>query len=324
MSGGAIFTADDIARAFLAACDAELRALKPGNVHVHAGGHGMAVEQFERAAAAAAPHVADAGQPVGRRILRAVAASLAAAGCNTNLGILLLCVPLAEAAFSAHFSRGGPASDRPGAPNAWRSPLPLPAPAPPGGGEGSPLRAALRQVLDGLSPDDAVNVFRAIASANPGGLGESAEADVAQPPRIPLRQAMAIAATRDRIARAYVTAFEDVFEVALPLLDEARAGLPSDELAVTALHMGLLAAFPDSHIARKYGAAVAEDVRGEARRLVHLIRPRLAAGAVDELGDFDRRLKERGLNPGTTADFVVATLFAAQLEARLSSAISAT
>ena len=46
-------------------------ALKPGNVHVHAGGHGMEAEQFEASAVAAAPFLAAAGATVGARILRA-------------------------------------------------------------------------------------------------------------------------------------------------------------------------------------------------------------------------------------------------------------
>ena len=73
-----------IAELFLAACRAELAALKPGNVHVHAGGHGMEVGQFEVSAEAAAPWIAASEAKVGTRVLRAVEASLAAAGCNTN------------------------------------------------------------------------------------------------------------------------------------------------------------------------------------------------------------------------------------------------
>src|SRR5262245_56603725 len=87
-----------IGELFLAACRAELAALKPGNVHVHAGGHGMQVAQFEKSAEAAAPWVGAHDAKVGTRILRAVEASFAAAGCNTNLGIVLLCAPLAAAA----------------------------------------------------------------------------------------------------------------------------------------------------------------------------------------------------------------------------------
>ena len=87
-----------ISAAFLAACLAELQALKPGNVHIHAPGHGMQVAQFKAAAIAAAPFIADPALSVGQRILHATEKSFAAAQCNTNLGIILLCAPLAKAA----------------------------------------------------------------------------------------------------------------------------------------------------------------------------------------------------------------------------------
>ena len=81
---------DETAELFLAACRAEIGALKPGNVHLHAGGHGMETAHFEASAAAAAPWIADRALNVGLRIQCAVEASIAAAGLNTNLGILLL------------------------------------------------------------------------------------------------------------------------------------------------------------------------------------------------------------------------------------------
>ena len=74
-------------------------ALKPGNVHVFADGHGMTAEDFcrerrERPRPLSAPPRAlgSAGASVG-----AVEAS-GAVGQNTNLGIVLLCAPLAAAA----------------------------------------------------------------------------------------------------------------------------------------------------------------------------------------------------------------------------------
>ena len=47
-------TADALHAAFVAACETELRALKPGNVHVYADGHGMSVDDFRASAIAAA------------------------------------------------------------------------------------------------------------------------------------------------------------------------------------------------------------------------------------------------------------------------------
>src|SRR3989304_5392508 len=56
--------------------------------------------------------------------------------------------------------------------------------------------------------EDAAGVYEAILRATPAGLGTAEREDVSAPPAATLREAMALAAGRDRIARAYVTAFE--------------------------------------------------------------------------------------------------------------------
>lgn len=267
--------------AFLDACRAELAALKPGNVHAFAPGHGMQVWHFEKSAEAAAPHISDPGLRVGARVRRAMEASFAIAGCNTNLGILLLCAPLACAADT----------DLPGA----------------------TIRERLRHVLAILDLDDAREAFRAIALANPAGLGHVDIEDVAGPPSMSLRAAMALAADRDRISRAYVTDYADVFETALPVLAAAHVRATMPELAVTTLHLTLLATFADSHVARKHGPETAAALQSEAIRRRDLYTPVATPDSVPELLAFDRELKARGINPGTTADFVVATLFAERL-----------
>ena len=124
---------------------------------------------------------------------------------------------------------------------------------------------------------------------------------------------MALARDRDRIARAYSTDFEEVFDFALPALNAARLSASTPERAVTTLHMALLAEFPDSHIVRKYGLKTAEQVQDEAHRLRGSFVPAVDEDGFKRLLAFDADLKSRGLNPGTTADIVVATLFAAAL-----------
>ena len=86
---------------YRAACLAELDALKVGNVHAYAGGHRMETADFVASAEVSAPFLAAAGARVGERVRGAVAATRARVGQNTNLGILLLCAPLARAAESA-------------------------------------------------------------------------------------------------------------------------------------------------------------------------------------------------------------------------------
>jgi triphosphoribosyl-dephospho-CoA synthase len=277
-------TQDETRELFLAACRSELNALKPGNVHVHAPGHGMEISHFEASAAAAAPWIADRALNIGARILCAVESSLAAAGMNTNLGILLLCAPLALAGEHA---------------------------------TGSDLRAEIAGVLSRLDDEDTEAVYKAIRLANPGGLGSAPDQDVARPPTVGLLQAMALAADRDRIARAYVTDFEEVFAFGLPTFANARVRAKDADFAVTTLHMAYLAQYPDSHIARKFGSARAEAIRAEACALSRFWSPVAGPETLDALHAFDTRLKQAGVNPGTTADFVVGTLFAASIADRL-------
>lgn len=269
-------TLAEAAEDFRAACHAELNAFKPGNVHIFRPGHGMTVATFERAAEVAAVRLV-AGRTVGERIESAVKASLAAVGCNANLGILLLAAPLVEAAFAS-------------APN-------------------EPLRSALARVLKRLTVEDAAAAYRAIAAANPGGLGRADEHDVAAPPTITLREAMAAAADRDRIALQYVTDFEDVFAAAAAY--ERHSGTRE---TVEDVYLGLLGLFPDSHIARKFGGEIAERVRREASAFA--TRLDVEPDRDRALDAFDLHLKAQGINPGTTADLTVAAVFAAKLQAR--------
>lgn len=278
--------APGVAELFMAVCRAEVMALKPGNVHVHAAGHGMTVADFLLSAEVAAPEIARPGAAVGERILRAVRATRAAVNCNTNLGILLLTAPLARA-----------------------------AEMPPS----RPLRDRVCAVLEDLSVEDAEAAYEAIRLAAPGGLGRAAEHDVAGPVTVDLRTAMAAAKLRDRIAAQYADGYRDVFGIgvararALAGKDTGKDSVPMAE----AVYLEFLTAFPDSHVLRKQGAAVAAALMSEARE----VRRQLAAEKSDAvrrdlLFAFDARLKWQGINPGTSADLTVASLFAHGLEDR--------
>lgn len=277
-------TALTLALQFKQACLAEIEALKPGNVHIFADGHGMTVQDFIRSAEIASPGIASSGASVGKRILTAVDATWDAVGCNTNLGILLLSGPLLAAAEAS--------------------------------GEGG-LRLALRQVLAGLSVEDAELTFRAIARASPAGLGRSSSGDVHEPVTMSLLEAMRIAQDRDRIARQYVTEYADVFD-AVRLYDEMLGKWQRPAWAATAVYLHFLSRFDDSHIARKHGKAIAEEVRVAAvphfESFIMLENPKRYMQALLEL---DTSLKSRGLNPGTSADLTVATILCSSLCSRM-------
>lgn len=264
--------------AFLRACRTELEALKPGNVHIHAAGHGMTVRDFLVSAEAAAGPLCEPGAPVGGRIRAAVEASWMAIPLNTNLGIVLLAAPLLCAA-----ERGA-----------------------------DPLRNRLDAVLKGLTIADAIDAFAGIRRANPGGLGRAEAQDVGTVPTVTLLEAMRLAAGRDLIARQYVTGYTDVFVTGVGRIGASRKAGHSPEWTATLVFLDFLRAFPDSHIARKFGMETAEQVRAEVA-LVYRALPRESGAAFPRLSAFDRSLKERGLNPGTSADLTVASLLASEL-----------
>jgi triphosphoribosyl-dephospho-CoA synthase len=272
---------DPLRRAYLGACALELRALKPGNVHVHAAGHGMTVDDFTRSAEASVDALTAIGAPVGRRIRDAIAATRAAVGCNTNLGIVLLAAPLVAATETAA----------------------------PGG-----LRPALAACLATLTTADAALAYEAIRLAAPAGLGTVPDQDVAVPPTVDLRQAMTLAASRDSVARQYATVYADVFDIGVARLMSAARDNVAPDWAASLAYLDFLAVFPDSHIERKHGSGVAARVRDEAAELRRFVGSRPREDAVVTLLAFDRRLKSAGLNPGTSADLTVASLLAAECE----------
>ena len=131
-----------------------------------------------------------------------------------------------------------------------------------------------------------------------------------------LLEAMRAAETRDRIAWNYTHDFADVFDLGLKWLKGAHERWNEPSWAVTRVYLGFLAHVPDTLIERKFGSGAASHVLEEAGPIeAGFAECEAPAAMAAPLMAFDRALKERGLNPGTSADLTVATLFAAALSA---------
>jgi triphosphoribosyl-dephospho-CoA synthase len=70
-----VFTSAQLAIAYRAACMGELQALKPGNVHAFADGHGMTIQDFILSADVTAEMMTRADLTVGERIFYAAEAT---------------------------------------------------------------------------------------------------------------------------------------------------------------------------------------------------------------------------------------------------------
>jgi triphosphoribosyl-dephospho-CoA synthase len=268
-----------IAESAQLACLLEVSAPKPGNVSPGQHFHDTRYEDFLASAVAiGAPMGAANDWPIGRTILAAVEATARWTRANTNLGIVLLFAPLARA-------------------------------------EGR--RDILRELLRSTSIDDARDAYRAIRLAGPAGLGDVGAQDVgAGEPTVTLREAMALAASRDGIAREYATDFATTFELSTPALVRARhEGLSWDD-AIVETYMGLLASEPDTHIVRKQGGVVAAAVMAQAAQAMESggVRTESGRAAIAELDAVLRGYPRNGANPGTTADLTAAAIFVALMQ----------
>ncbi len=258
------------------ACLMEATARKPGNVHPAASFPDLTYNDFVLAAQAVAnPLTSVHTVGLGRAIYDAIAATRERTCSNVNLGIVLLLAPLAAVL------------------------------------DGVPLKPNLSAVLNTTTTEDAEYVYAAIGLAQPGGMGRVSSQDVGERPTITLRDAMSLAADRDRIAEQYVNEFKLVF-AARDKFCEFLSQLRDWELAIVKLHVWILSQWPDTLIARKCGRDVAEKATAKARQLLDDCNQN---GRMDpeKLEAFDRWLRAAGnrRNPGTTADLIAATLFAA-------------
>ena len=258
------------------ACVAEVSLSKPGNVDLHSSFSDATVSDFLDSAAAIAPVLSRTNEfGLGRAVLESVRATRQVVTHNTNLGIILLLAPLSAVPENATLCDG------------------------------------IEDVLSRLDVDDAVQTYRAISEAMPGGLGKADQQDVSERPTEDLRTCMKLAADRDLIARQYANGFQDVLSFSVSTLLESRTWQQHRPLCLAWLSVRLLAQFGDSLIVRKCGEAIDQHVRKLAQNVVDSGWPHQTDSQhhYDQLDAFLRD-SDHKRNPGTTADMVAATVFA--------------
>ncbi|MCK5120692.1 MAG: triphosphoribosyl-dephospho-CoA synthase [Methylococcales bacterium] len=279
-----MITQNHLIELYQQACKCDVKAFKPGNVSVYNAGHDMTVDDFILSSKVSARPITNPDYSLGEKIYYSVKATRDAVGCNTNLGILLLCAPLFEANYQQK--------------------------------KGQTLADALQHILENTTVEDADWVFKAISLAAPGGLGEAENQDVSEKAEVTLTQAMAMAADKDRIAMQFVTNYKDIFEFAILRYNNAFVKFDDQTWAAAAVFTGLLSRFPDSHIERKYG----DKYTGWVLKQITTVDDALLDTTDPEqllpmLHEVDRQFKAKDINPGTTADLTVATVLISLMEA---------
>lgn len=271
-------TSYSIGQAAMLACLLEATAPKVGNVHRSADFDDTTFYDFVLSAVAIEKvfDLADS-YSLGTLILESVRATQASVAANTNLGIVLLLAPLAKC---------------------------------------RELRSeSVQAVLAESQADDRRKLYAAIGIAQPGGMGTVADADLQQPAdetdNYSLVEAMSLAAERDSIALQYANGFREFFDFVLPTMKSSLRDIHALPDAIIAAHLKIMTEIPDTLIARKCGMEVAEQCSARAGKILdqYKIGTPDYYSALHEL-DFWLRGDGNRRNPGTSADFVAAGLFA--------------
>ena len=256
----------------------EIEAFKPGNVSSYADGHNMTAEDFLISAEVATPLLCEKNRSLGVRILNCVKATKKSVSCNTNLGMLLLFTPIIMAA-----ELGFESIEK--------------------------LKKNLEITLTSLTKNDANQVFEAIFIAKPGGLGKTEEQDVTNKPDCSLLYAMELASDRDSVALQYSNNFSEVFKLGFPAIKHFDKRWNSVKWATVSCYLTFMASIKDSHIERKYGSEIAEQIKIKSGIIVEKFNNSIdPETSVEILRGFDRELKARNYNPGTSADLTAASL----------------
>lgn len=302
----------DIARAAQLASVLEVSGYpKPGNVHRTADLEEATFEQFMASSVAIGPvflEVAERGFKarkgeiklsdigVGKAIKSAIEDTMRwQKNENTNLGVVILLMPLTAAA-GATLAREGKIDMK-------------------------NLRKNLSEILKSTTYEDALNVYDAILIAEPGGLGDLAELDVKneksrkriREEQISLYEIMKTSSEWDGISKEWVTDMRITFEFGYPLIKRLYEKTKNMNTVTVQTFLEILSKYPDTFVQRIHGKKIAKKISEKAKTIVEgggmLTR---TGGAL--VAKFDEELRKKGINPGTTADIVASSLMLAILD----------
>jgi triphosphoribosyl-dephospho-CoA synthase len=179
------------------------------------------------------------------------------------------------------------------------------------------LRENVKLAVESTTPEDAVEVYEAIRSANPGGLGTVPELDIKdsasvnkiRKEKISLYQIFKIASKYDTVCYEWVNNYPITFDIAYPSFREQIKKDNDLNMVIVHLFLKILAEYPDTLITRKTSIRKAREVSSMAKEALKLGGLETSRGKKSILELNHKLRKSDNLwNPGTTADITTAAL----------------
>lgn len=324
---GGKFIDEVMVKAQLAACLEVSGYPKPGNVHRLRDFPDTRFEHFIAGSIAIGPAIRFSASSgiraglneidlndisIGSLIKRAVLnVNCFHSGGNTHFGMITLFIPLAASAGMC-FAK-------------WRSLSEV------------KLRTSFIEIVKSTTIRDALDFCEALRIAGVGGLGKLSNSSLPDvnssdvknrivSENITLYDLLDFSSSWDLVASEFVNGLETVFSVGYPSFLEFYEEYNDINIAIVHSFLKLLSIKPDTFIARKFGLKFSSDIVEalsiglnfsrnislRAQRILDLGGLTSSDGR-RELFKLDDELANAGLNPGSTADVLATSLFAALL-----------
>ncbi|MFA4934216.1 MAG: triphosphoribosyl-dephospho-CoA synthase [Candidatus Methanoperedens sp.] len=178
------------------------------------------------------------------------------------------------------------------------------------------LKAQVQKTVMETTVEDAIELYRAFSKAKVKvkpvddlDLGDAGSIDKIKAEGRTLFNLMQISSSYDIIAEEWTNGFKKTFECAASIRNKLKKHGINDAVVLT--FMELLSGNKDTFIQTKFDSKKAEEVSMRAKEI-------LQKGDIEEIRDdihsFDEFLLKEGINPGSTADIIIAGLFVSLFE----------
>ena len=270
------YNLDNLQNAYLFACRKDIELIKPGNVNIKSPHSDTNAEDYLESSLLSSKELFKPDYSLGERILNSIKITRSKIKTNTNLGIILLCAPIIHACI--YFNN-------------------------------LTMREGIKKTLSTSTVKDTQDLCMAINISAPGGLGTREIYDTTSMPTVSILEIMNHSASYDRISYQYSHDYSDIFDFIIPRLVFLNKKHNSLDISLSLMFMEILAKIPDSHISRKFDDKIAKKTSNNASDLLKILDREYSPDYLaDRLNNLDYEYKKKGINPGTTADLLVASL----------------
>ncbi len=172
----------------------------------------------------------------------------------------------------------------------------------------------IEKLLKNTTYKDSIYFYKAIKKATLPYKSTKEELDIFNPNfsevigknKINLYKILEKSQKNDLVAKLLVNNYNLIYKKILPFFKKLYGSIKVIEKAIIVAYLYALSSYYDSHVVKKHGFSVAQNLKKEA---IGVFERYMNSFDLVYLEKFDDKLKKKKINPGTCADIICATIF---------------